>query len=425
MNESRKLNTEQIISLVNENISVAEMADRLGVEYNILFDYYAECSTKDRRAYPIHLLITKTWLESKIKTATISDICYETKASPKIIHRLADKYGIQTKPMLKDVLTKEVLFALFVEQGIVDKDIAAKYNCSIETIKKLRKKYGITSAARTDVEPKISIEYFHRLYVEYGFTVKQLAKLLGTSVYQVLQLIKEFSSQQTTLGTEIRDRKKGFVYTGIIEELMNELEPILIFEQLKTKALTELAELYDIIPPAEPGVATLSREWLEVVLRKMDIAEIKRKYHLGQYFISTLMEGTDLRPIPPIERLDEKLVRKLYIELHWNDEQIAAITGSVVYTVKMFRKKHNIRSSDRFTLEQRLPIDEFERLYLQEGLTNSQIASLYNVSERRIIDLKVVYSKTVPAISSHKSSGVSEERLQFLKKQLQFKGMMS
>ncbi len=423
MNEMCQISKEHILGFVNENISVAEMAERLDIDFETVLDYYAELSAGARRTFPVQLMLTKSWLKQKLETTSIADICLETKVSPRILRRWAVKYGLEIRPVLKEVLSYEVLYSLFAEQRLPDSAIASKYSCSIETIKKLRKHYGITTSDRNDDEKIITIEYFHKLYVEYGFSVKQLIRLLDTTEYQIKQLISAFSSEECRLADEIKNRKKGYIYTGIIEELMKELEPALIYELLKTKTLTELAERYNIIPPSESGVETFSKEWLEVVLRKMDISAIMKKYHVGHYFISSLMKEAELRPSAPIDRLDKGLVRKLYLELHWDDEQIAAATGSSVYTIKVFRKQNDIKAADRLTLKERLPIDKFKNLFVEEGLTIAQIASVYKVSVRRVTDLKVIYSRIDSAIQSAKPLGVPGERIQFLKKKLQFSGM--
>ena len=173
---NNKITRDNVLALVNKHYTVAEMAEQLGVDYDELFDFYAECSFQSRSDFPIGFLITKSWLENKMKTTPIATISIETKTSPSVIRRLAKKYGIETKPMLKDVLTPEVLYALFVEQCMSDSEIASKHNCSIETIKKLRSKYKITSEKRIDKTSEISIEFFHKLYVIYGFLLPMRLK---------------------------------------------------------------------------------------------------------------------------------------------------------------------------------------------------------------------------------------------------------
>ncbi len=413
---------EQLLSLVSENIPVSEMAIRLGVDYEDLFAHYAACSADNRKAYPLTLLITESWLSTKMATTPIAAISREAMVSPSVIRRLAKQYGIQSKLTVRQILSGDVLHALYVGQGYTDKAIAAQYGCSVELVKQLRKQHGISPDDRYAAASEITIEFFHRLYVTYGFTEKQLMLLFDCTKYHLMQMIRNFSMQGHPLSCEIENRRKGR-YSLLISALMEKLEPALILEQLKTKTLAELAELYGIIPPPEPGVETFSAEWLAALLKKMDVEEIKRKYFAGPLLISSLMEEGNLQPISPMDRLDEAVVRKLYLEQHWQDAQIAELVGIAASTVRTFRMQHNIWAADRFTLAQRLPSAVFERLYLQEGMTVAQIASLYGVPVTQVRNLKKEYAEINPAIASQKSHGVTEDRMQYFVNELRQQGL--
>ena len=358
-----------------------------------------------------------------MKTTPIATISIETKTSPSVIRRLAKKYGIETKPMLKDVLTPEVLYALFVEQCMSDSEIASKHNCSIETIKKLRSKYKITSEKRIDKTSEISIEFFHKLYVIYGFTNQQMTDLLGIAPYQFLCLKDKFSKEDHPLANEIKKRKKCYTYQNLIEKLLEELDPALILDLLKTKTLAEIAELYNIIPPAEPGLETFSKGWLEAVLKKMDVTEIVKRYYIGLAYINNMMSEYDLKPVAVSDRLDAELVRHLFVDNCWTDEQIAFALETSEYAIKTLRKKQGIKPSQRPALHERLPLNDFVRLYIEDNLTVSQIGNLYGVSEKAIAALKLDYSLSAPEVKTHISSGASEEKMLMLKKQLRFKGL--
>lgn len=420
---NNKITRDNILALVNRHYTVAEMAEQLGVDYDELFDFYAECSFQSRSDFPIGFLITKSWLENKMKTTPIATISIETKTSPSVIRRLAKRYGIETKPMLKDVLTPEVLYALFVEQCMSDSEIASKHNCSIETIKKLRSKYKITSEKRIDKTSEISIEFFHKLYVIYGFTNQQMTDLLGIAPYQFLCLKDKFSKEDHPLSNEIKKRKKCYTYQNLIEKLLEELDAVLILDLLKTKTLAEIAELYNIIPPAEPGLETFSKEWLEAVLKKMDVTEIVKRYYIGLAYINNMMSEYDLKPVAVSDRLDAELVRHLFVDNCWTDEQIAFALETSEYAIKTLRKKQGIKPSQRPALHERLPLSDFVRLYIEDNLTVSQIGNLYGVSEKAIAALKLDYSLSAPEIKTHISSGASEEKMLMLKKQLRFKGL--
>ena len=63
---NNKITRDNVLALVNKHYTVAEMAEQLGVDYDELFDFYAECSFQSRSDFPIGFLITKSWLENKM-----------------------------------------------------------------------------------------------------------------------------------------------------------------------------------------------------------------------------------------------------------------------------------------------------------------------------------------------------------------------
>lgn len=421
LSRENTFSAEQIRSLAAEGVTVSEMAQRLKVDYNALCDSYIDWSKSDRKAYPIRLLITKSWLEEKMKTMTIADISAETKTNYPLISRFCENYGIARKPMLKNVLSPEVMFSLFVEQSMSDKEIAAKYSVSHETVKKLRVNYGIGSETRTSADNRISIELFHRLYVTYGFTDQQIAALLNGTIYMVRDIRNQFSSRDDRFAEEIRNRSKFFGFQELIEILFRELQPVALFEHLKNNTLAEVAEMYNLIPPALGGIETFSREWFETILRQLTHEEILKKYHIGKAYLKKMIEEYGLSGISPADSLDPVLVKKLYCENYWSDEEIAQSMNTSVFVITSFRKEHGIKRSKRYEISQRLSADEFKVLYLTENMTIVQIAELYGVSDKTISSLKALYAKNSPELLNHTSGGVSEERLQFLKKRLHFK----
>lgn len=415
--------TDIIRELANEGYTVQAMADKLGIEFEELFHFYAECSAKDRSSYPVRLLVTKSWLEDKLKKAPISTICADTKLSPSTVRHLIKVYKLEPRKKLNEILTAEVLTALFVEQGMTDKDIAAMHKCSVGTIKQLRAKYNISYDSRI-VSRDITIEYFHKLFVQYGFSVKQIALMLNSSIFFVETLQNNYSSSDSPLAYEIKNRKKSYIYSALIEKLFAELEPALIYELLKDKTLAEVAEMYNIIPPALKDVTTFSSEWLELVLRKMSITDVVNRYHISLSYVQSLMKEHNIKTSKVIDRLDVDLVKKLYSENGWSDEQIGKLLGFAPSAITRLRRKYSIRHTKLISLESRLTSDKFKELYIDENLTIRQIAFMYDTSDKNIASLRTAYAKNAPELLSHRATGTSEARLKYLKKQLMFTGLV-
>ena len=91
--------------------------------------------------------------------------------------------------------------------------------------------------------------------------------------------------------------------------------------------------------------------------------------------------------------------------------------------LRMLREKYGISPKDRKSLNERLPLEEFRRLYFDLGLTIAQIAYIYRTAEEDIRKLKKKYSKSDPAIANHRSRGVNEAKLNELRKAVKFKGI--
>jgi len=423
MSNNTNYTADQIREMASNGITVQAMAEKLNVDYEELFLFYADCSAKDRSSFPIRLLVTKSWLEDQIKKAPISSICADTKLSPSAVRQLIKVYKLEPRKKLNEVLTPEVLTALFVDKGMTDKDIAAMYKCSIDTIKRLRAKYKITFGSRV-ASKDISIEYFHRLFVVYGFSVKQLALMMNCSTFFVETLQDNYISSNHPLASEIKARKKSYTYAALIERLFEELDPALLYELLKDKTLAEVAEMYNIIPPAIKGVETFSPAWLEAVVNRMTVSDIVKKYHISLSFVQAMMKTHDIKASKVVERIDVGMVRKLYIENNWSDEQIGTLLGFAPSAITRLRKKHDIRHNKRLSLEARLTPEKFVELYLSENLTIYQIASLFDTSDKNVTALKAAYAQSNPQIASHRATGATEARFKFLKKQLMFSGLI-
>ena len=226
----------------------------------------------------------KEWLQNELKTKKLSQICIENETSFSVINRLIRIYGIERKPMLKDVLTYEVLYSLFVEQHLTDAQISQRYHCSIETVKKLRAKYNITYESRTDRLPVPSLEYFKRLYIDYGLSRAQMMKLLGYSVVQFNKLLRKYSSKDG----KIKTKRPYHAFQKLIDLMLKRIDTAVLYEQLEIHTLAEVAEMYEIIPEALPGTETFSPKWAEQILKQKSTEQVLREYLIGRAFFNSI-----------------------------------------------------------------------------------------------------------------------------------------
>ena len=174
---------EKVKALAAEGLTVPEMAKELNADVSELEAFYAECYKGNQDAFPIRLLITKKWLEEKLDVMPVYKIAKVSGCSANLVRHLMEIYGLKAKPKLVDLLTPEVLYSLYVEEHLQDKDIAAKFGCSAETVKRTRIKHNIGYETRKEAQAEMSIEFFHHLYVELGFSPKYIAGFLHFSVF--------------------------------------------------------------------------------------------------------------------------------------------------------------------------------------------------------------------------------------------------
>ena len=414
---------EKIKAMASDGMTVSAMAQELNVNEDELSAFYAKCYKEEKSSFPIRLLLTRTRLEEKLMGEPIDKIAREAGCSPNLIKNLISTYGLEKKQSISKQLTPEVLYTLYVEDRLSDREIARRYNCSHEYLRKLRKRYNISYDQRMDPFHDISIEYFHKLHVGYGFKLDQIAKLLGCMQYQVRQLRKGFSKADHPLANEIKEQVRDYSFIDLIDKLLEAVEPSVLYELLKDHTLAQAAEMYGVIPPAEPGVETFSPDWLAIMLRKMQVPQIIKTYHLGKTFVRDMMKENRLTRVPVLERLDENIVRTLFIDNLWDDEQIADALNTSVSSVVLFRSQKGIKRSHRQKLLTRLDIERFVHLYIEEGLTLPQIADLFDAPASTVSSLKKKYAALEPAIAAHRSHGVTPEKLAYLKKQLKFERM--
>ena len=414
--------SKQVIKdLVAKGVTVINMSKQLDVDFDDFSFMYCKLSLSDRKAYPIELLITKEWLEHELQSKPVSRISYETQTAPSVIKRLAARYKINLKPKLKDILTREVLFNLFVGHGMTDASIADQYRCSIDSVKWLRKQYNINAKIRIDPWAKLPIELFYRLHVNMGFTLEQLSTISGINLHTLKKMNADYSKSDHPLAKDIGKYKKSYAYQALIAQLTKVVEPAVLFEQLKEHSLAEVAEMYEVIPPADPGLETFSPQWLKKKLKWSTLKEISSKYYVGHSFLQQMVDEYGINNEQTL--IEEPVLRILYVDNHWTEIEISKTFGISLYMLRMLREKYGISPKDRKSLNERLPLEEFRRLYFDLGLTIAQIAYIYRTAEEDIRKLKKKYSKSDPAIANHRSRGVNEAKLNELRKAVKFKGI--
>lgn len=63
---------------------------------------------------------------------------------------------------------------------------------------------------------------------------------------------------------------------------------LLLINQLEIHTLAEVAEMYEIIPEALPGIETFSPKWAEQILKQKSTEQVLREYLIGRAFFNSI-----------------------------------------------------------------------------------------------------------------------------------------
>lgn len=190
----QRLTPEKLANLVNppNNVSLSKIGQQFKTTrqrvHQILRDYKQE--------HPDLFLKKKDPQKEEIKeflsqNMPLFRIARHFDISTNRLKKLMVKYGVE-KAYLKDIITKEVLEDLFVRQGKSNREIAAMYNCSHNTIMKLRYTSEVYKSDRDPLKSRLTKKIFKDLYVGKNFLLKQIAEVFGVNLHNVSRLKKEY-----------------------------------------------------------------------------------------------------------------------------------------------------------------------------------------------------------------------------------------
>lgn len=122
---------------------------------------------------------------------SLSQIAAYYEITPGTLKKYMEKYNIR-KQFLKEILTRDLLYHLYVELEKDDIEIAEMFNCSPNTVMKLRYINGIYENMRKPLSEKLTREIFIELYLKKRLLLSQIADLFNTNIQNVIQLKKEY-----------------------------------------------------------------------------------------------------------------------------------------------------------------------------------------------------------------------------------------
>lgn len=410
------ISKNQLKEYVNSGYDVPEIAEMISVDEKDLLKFYIDCYIKDFRSFPLEKAITNPLLTKELENTSVLQISIKYNVSITAIQRLMRIYNLY-KPALKDILTPEVLFAHFVEQNMSEREIADKYSCSVKTVKNLKKKYGIDRKNRMEYHNLTEIDFIAKIHIEYGFSNAQIARMLRVSPCIVYRLLSDYEKLHPEFSNTVF-RSVSPLYRNINNLLFEKVEPTVLFELLQSHTLTQIAEIYELIPIGYAKYKFGSEEWLEAVRQNYTNDEIIKLFHIPVATFNRLSGKCGSNSCN--RKADPDIVRYLYLEKHLSTPEISEILKLPVSAIKECRQKNNIHSPRQIDYSRLLPADEFFELYVNEDLTLMQISEVTSFNMKVILALLKKYGKQHPEMLSRKAGGASKERVDYLKKQFRY-----
>lgn len=379
---------------------------------------FALCKENPARYNPKRIL-TKQWLEEKRKTHSIIAICNITGMKYKHIQYELSKLGVAPKKPLSEIIPKEEFYHLYGELEWTDKQIADKYDSTVYAVRRLRLAYGISDADRMPLHEKCPIEFFHRLFVQFGIGTVQIAELFDVNRAKITELRRKYVESGHPLANEIADKVNTGANLDLFAKLLERVPHKLLVTEIRTKDIYRVAVEQGIIEQESNTYIPFSKEWLTSELQTKSIRQISDETDKSIDFISELVHKFDIPRPERHPKTEESVLRELFINRYWSDSEIASHLGLSALTVKHQRLFYGIHADERLPYEEKLTAKLFISLYLKEGLSLAQISSATRVPQNRVRSLKNEYiANGHTELAGHRVTGVTNEKLEYITKQI-------
>lgn len=190
---------------VRDNLSLSEIGVRYGISrqrVHQLKKEYEQQYGKITRRVVIDVLTLKHYLE---QGWTAKRIAEHFEMNPSKVNRMIRKYKdayeegaspVQiTRKKTTDIISQKELFHLYVEELYTDRQIADMYQMSPSSVNLLRRKYHIPTL-RTKSLRQLPVQLpkstFERLYLREGYTLKEIAAKYQCNVVSIIRLKEHY-----------------------------------------------------------------------------------------------------------------------------------------------------------------------------------------------------------------------------------------
>lgn len=206
MGTRKELTSSKLIELhVRQNLSLSKIGEMYGISrqrvHQLKKEYEKSAGKINRRLF-IDVITLKHFLE---KGWTAKEIAKHYEMKPSKISRLIRKYKEEyemgasnikiNRKTAKDLISKSVLYDLYIHKLFTDEQIAKEFHVSPSTINLLRKEYGIPTnndKSLRKLPMELTDERFKQLYANEGYTLQEIADKYQCNIMAIIRLKEKY-----------------------------------------------------------------------------------------------------------------------------------------------------------------------------------------------------------------------------------------
>ena len=257
------------------------------------------------------------------------------------------------------------------------------------------------------------------MYVVSKLSLSLIATLHNTSRVTLTELRDKYIAMGHPLSHEIADTDNTGYYPRFMGDLMQLISKEDLCRELRTKTIYEIAAQYKLIAPTVNSHTPLSKEWLKAELMTKSVKQIASETNMSVSRLYVIISEYGLSEATRTFHIDPNILRELFINRCWSDETIAEHLGVSPATVKRERLSHKILSDQRPPIENRISVEMFRYLFIEERMSLVQIGTAFRVSDAKIRELRKKYvAMGHIELAERQSNRITPERLEFLYKQI-------
>lgn len=204
------LSAEKLAELLN--LPKKKSLAAIGAEYHVsrqrIHQLYREYVRQRPELFPSRKVPAAEEIRDLLAAnAPLSKIAKKYSLSVGKLKKYMNAYGLK-KEYLKEKLKRDELYRLYVELEMSDEKIARMYNCSPNTIMKLRYENQIYERMRRSLRERLTPEIFKELYEKEGLRLEQIASLFKANVQTVIRLKREYGITKARAKGALPERMK-------------------------------------------------------------------------------------------------------------------------------------------------------------------------------------------------------------------------